>query len=103
MILHKTKLYRLKKLNHSNFYEQQCKNLGKLKYDGEIQKDIKRTYADVAEFSSVANQEKLRRALNLLCIQNPSRVGYVQGMNFVCATFLMSVALNEEASFWGLV
>ena len=54
-------------------------------------------------FQNPENLQKLRRVLNVLCLQNPQRVGYVQGMNFLVATFLYGVDLNEEAGFWGLI
>mmetsp|Transcript_21290 Transcript_21290/g.28522 ORF Transcript_21290/g.28522 Transcript_21290/m.28522 type:complete len:88 (-) Transcript_21290:863-1126(-) len=62
-----------------------------------------RTFPTIETFKDTETLEKLRRILNVFCICNPKRIGYVQGMNFVCATFLYGMELQEEASFWGLI
>lgn len=54
-----------------------ARDVSKLKYDGEILKDLRRTFPMVEVFQSTDNLEKLRRVLNIQCIQNPSTVGYV--------------------------
>ena len=41
--------------------------------------------------------------LNVISLQQPNRVGYMQGMNFISAAFLIALNFNETACFWGLV
>ena len=87
-LLAKTKMYRMMKLNNIDFFKQQSQNIEKLKYDSEIKKDLQRTFPENEEFNKIECIEKLRRTLNVLCMQHPNRVGYVQGMNFVAGVFL---------------
>lgn len=102
--LFRTKLYRLSKLNSCNFYEQQSLQPGKMKYDAEIQRDLKRTFPTVRAFrESEQTRQQLRRILNVLCVQQPNRVGYMQGMNFVAAAFLLALNFEEVTCFWGLI
>ena len=102
--LYKTKVYKIKKHNEADFYSQLCKFTSKMKYDGEIKKDLKRTFPNHPEFvDAPKNLERLRRVLNVFCIQQPSRIGYFQGMNFIAANMLISFKRNEEATFWGLI
>ena len=50
LILHKTKLFRIKKLNKIDFYASMSRDVSKLKYDGEILKDLRRTFPMVEAF-----------------------------------------------------
>ena len=52
LFIYKTKLYRVMRLNYTNFYLQQTKKVEKLKFDSEIAKDLKRTFPEKADFSS---------------------------------------------------
>lgn len=103
LILTKTKLRRIMKLNYEGFYWSQFKNPAKMKYDCEIEKDLKRTFPNQRAFQEASNLQMLRRILNVLCLQNEDQIGYVQGMNFVAAMFMVGLKMHEEASFWGLI
>lgn len=70
----------------------------------EIERDVVRTMPSHPLFSvSVSpgtemNREKLRSVLLAVSAAEPS-VGYCQGMNFVAATLLLNLGMNEEDSF----
>jgi hypothetical protein len=46
---------------------------------------------------------KLQKMLNVFCIQQPSSVGYLQGMNFVAGTILAAMQFHEEPAFWAML
>ncbi|EGC30690.1 RabGAP/TBC domain-containing protein [Dictyostelium purpureum] len=52
-----------------------------------IRKDIGRTFNRDAQFSQAVSQDQLSRCLNAFAHEN-EEVGYVQGMNAICGTFL---------------
>jgi len=71
----------------------------------EIQRDVVRTMPSHPLFSTASglvgeeNRKKLFRVL--LGVSNAqSEVGYCQGMNFVAATLLINLEMNEVNSFW---
>ena len=50
LILHKTKLFRILTINYPGFFDNQCKNVDKMKYDIEVLKDLGRTYPSLTAF-----------------------------------------------------
>ena len=68
--LYKTKIHKIMKHNETDFYSQLCRYTSRLKYDGEIKKDLKRTFPNHPEFMNKPKTiEKLRRVLNVFCLQ----------------------------------
>jgi hypothetical protein len=67
--------------------------------DQQIQRDITRTFPqhDTYKGEGGMGQSRLRRVLNAYAIHDP-QVGYVQGMNFIAAYFLLYA--SEEDTFW---
>ena len=71
---------------------------------GEIDRDVVRTMPSHPLFSpsteeGETNRAKLQRVL--LAVSNAqSEVGYCQGMNFVAATLLINLEMNEVHAFW---
>jgi len=74
----------------------------KWKYCLEIHEDISRTFSYLPYFQTKIGQEKLTLLLNAVANFFDQKIGYVQGMNFLGALFLMQFK-SEEKSFWGLV
>lgn len=70
-------------------------------FDRMIQLDGPRTFPALDTFFEQTRQ-KLERILHAYAVLNPI-VGYLQGMNFVCATLLQISGGNEEESFQVLV
>ena len=65
----------------------------------QIRKDVPRTFPGHAQLDSPAQRAALERVLRAFAAANP-RVGYCQGMNFVCGVLLL--LMEEEAAFWAL-
>lgn len=67
--------------------------------DQQILRDITRTFPqhDTYKTEGGVGQSRLRRVLNAYAIHDP-QVGYVQGMNFIAAYFLLYA--SEEDTFW---
>ena len=65
----------------------------------QIELDLKRTFSDNDEYSSLDKEDQMRNVLGAYVKRNPS-VGYWQGMNFIVAVLLQY--LNEEEAFWTL-
>eukprot|EP00201_Polytomella_parva_P022776 CAMPEP_0175039552 /NCGR_PEP_ID=MMETSP0052_2-20121109/662_1 /TAXON_ID=51329 ORGANISM="Polytomella parva, Strain SAG 63-3" /NCGR_SAMPLE_ID=MMETSP0052_2 /ASSEMBLY_ACC=CAM_ASM_000194 /LENGTH=343 /DNA_ID=CAMNT_0016301447 /DNA_START=59 /DNA_END=1087 /DNA_ORIENTATION=- len=68
---------------------------------GDIEKDIQRTYPSTKRFNSEEGQQALRNVLRAYSAYDP-KVGYCQGMNFVAGLLLMFMP-TEAHAFAGLV
>jgi len=69
----------------------------------EIQRDVVRTMPSHSTFASTSicgekNRDKLFDLLRAVSAAEPA-VGYCQGMNFVAATLLLNLEMNQEKSF----
>jgi hypothetical protein len=65
----------------------------------EVERDVVRTMPGHENFTTELGREKLFRVL-LAVSAAQTGVGYCQGMNFVAATLLVNMAMNECDSFW---
>lgn len=73
----------------------------------QIVKDIKRTYSNTKYFNKQTSEDGFKRLYRLLVAlsgykrKGDSRIGYVQGMNFIAASFLWHC--NEESAYYLIV
>eukprot|EP00667_Euglena_gracilis_P013166 EG_transcript_13558 len=87
---------------HPGWYDRLTKlPLRTPEVDDQIARDLHRTFPNHSRFRDFesAGQKALRNVLHAYAAYNPL-VGYVQGMAFLVATFL--IYLTEEEAFWAL-
>ena len=74
---------------------------GELKEETDIQieKDLKRTFAENSEMQTGDRIEQLRRLLRAYAVYDPV-VGYCQSLNFIAA--ILMLYMKEEQAFWTL-
>ena len=76
------------------------KAISSREYD-DVEVDLKRSFGDnLQESNTIKNRQEIKEILLAFAVHNRS-VGYVQGMNFLCAMCLEY--LGKEDSFWLLV
>ena len=75
---------------------------GELKEETDIQieKDLRRTFAENSEMASTTRIEQLRRLLRAYAVHDPV-IGYCQSLNFIAA--ILMLYMKEEQAFWTLV
>ncbi len=65
--------------------------------EGEIERDVVRTYPTLARFQGAGTQQQLQRLLQWVATTYKS-VGYVQGMNYICAQLLLHCPGEQRAA-----
>jgi hypothetical protein len=87
--------------NNKNYYENLLNNYPKnfpSKFLNVIEADIERTFPDEKFFLDKTNKNKLKNILIAYSRRN-SKIGYVQGFNFIVGKLLMIIK-DEEKAFW---
>jgi hypothetical protein len=82
-----------------DFFPQHCHRI--CFHDTAIEKDLNRTLPHCEYYREVENILKLSRVLRAVAHYFP-KVGYTQGMNFVCGMILL-VSRSDTEAFWFFV